>query len=296
MTRTSTDQQQTSLLNVSEFSPALTHAEVVQDGALPERIAEALSAGYCVLHGANKLLTRHGLDLRADRHVAYDLYESLFRSALAHVDLARYRVTDRPMTIRHMDFDGFNINSGFSHDGNLPQREFMTAKCIHFDCATPFVANIYGPTENIGSGLPLICDVQRYCRDRGVGPASLVEPIPNNYTVNVKREHYDELLRDYSIAYDLDLANDIIVVMILNEIEFGFAHGATDPYRLDPSAPARRPIRHIEQQYLEESHYQEWYAYYELPFTLAKDYGGENLSLSYFGPAELPRKNVIPVV
>jgi hypothetical protein len=280
---------------VSEFTPALTSGEVVQEGPLTDRIAAALSAGYCVVHGANKLLARHRLDVRADRQVAYDLYESLFRSALGQIDLVRYRVTDRPMTVRHMDFDGFNLNSGFSHDGGLPPREFMTAKCIHFDCATPFVANIYGPNENIGSGLPLICDVQRYCRDRGVAPASLVEPIPNNYTVNVKREHYAELLRNYSFAYQQDLTNDIVVVMIMNEIEFGFAHGATDPYPLDRRLPSRRPLRHIEQQYLEEPHYQEWYDYYELPFTLATDYQGENLSLGYFEPAELPLENIIPV-
>lgn len=295
MNRIATEQSKASLIDVSEYDPQLTAKEVVQEGALPKRIAETLSAGYCVLHGANKLFARHGLDVRADRDIAYNLYESLFRGALAQIDLTQYRVTHRPMSLGRMDVDGFNLNGGFSHDGKIAERQFMTAKCIHFDAATPFIANIYGPNDNIGSGLPLICDVQQYCRDRGLRPGQLVETIPNNYNVAVKREFYDDLLRDYSFAYDLDLSNDIIVVMLLNEIEFGFAHGATDPFRLDSSSFSRRPIRHIEQQYLEETHYQEWYDHYGLSFVPAKDYQGENLSLSYYGPAELPRKNLVSV-
>ena len=46
--------------------------------------------------------------------------------------------------------------------------------------------------------------------------------------------------------------------MLLNEIEFGVAHGATDPAKSRSDVPARRPIRHFEYRYADESHYAEW--------------------------------------
>ena len=128
---------------------------------------------------------------------------------------------------------------------------------------------IYGPNTNVKDGLPLICDVRRFCRHKGPKPASVVDNLPNNYNIAVRTEFYEELLHEYSFAYDLDLENDIIVVMLLNEIEFGFAHGATDPQPKVPGQPVERPIRHIEQQYTEEAHYEEWYSHYGLKITPA---------------------------
>lgn len=295
MNRIDPEQIKRSLIDISSHDLALGGPLAVHHGELPMRIARALIAGYCVCHGTSKVLARHGLDLRADRKQGYELLESLFRSALGYIDMRPYSVTPRSMTLNHMDVDGYNLNRSFSHDGQIASRAFMTAKCIHFDAATPFIANIYGPNKNVRDGLPLICDARQYCRDRGLEPASLVDNLPNNYNIAVKPEFYNDLLYDYSFAYDLDLEHDIIVVMLLNEIAYGVAHGATDPGPRVEGQPVERPIRHIELQYGEEVHYDEWYAHYGLKLTPAKDYAGENLSLPYHGPLERPFENIIAV-
>jgi hypothetical protein len=295
MNRIDIEQVKSSLIDISPYDLTLGGVQAVQEGELSKRIARAILGGYCVCHGTGKVLARHGLDTRADRQQGYELLESLFRSALAYVDMRPFSVTPRPMTLGHMDVDGYNLNQSFSHDGQIASRAFMTAKCIHFDAATPFIANIYGPNKNVKDGLPLICDTRRYCRDRGIKPANLVDNLPNNYNIAVKSEFYDDLLYDYSFAYDLDLENDIIVVMLLNEIEYGVAHGATDPGPRVAGQPVERPIRHIELQYGEEPHYDEWYAHYGLKLTPAKDYAGENLSLPYHGPLRRPFENIVAV-
>jgi hypothetical protein len=294
MNRIDMEQVKSSLIDISPYDLTLGGIDAVQQGELPDRVARALVAGYCVCHGTHKVLARHGLDLRADRTQAYELLESLFRSALARIDMRPYAVTPREMTLGHMDVDGYNLNRSFSHDGQIAARAFMTAKCVHFDAATPFIANIYGPNKNVKDGLPLICDVRRFCRQKGLAPASIVDNLPNNYNIAVKTEFYEELLHEYSFSYDLDLENDIIVVMLLNEIEYGFAHGATDPQPRVPGEPVERPIRHIEQQYTNEVHYDEWYAHYGLKITPAHDYAGENLSMHY-GPGRRTFENIIPV-
>lgn len=295
MNRLDADRIKRSLIDISAYDLAPGGLDAVHRGELPERIARALADGYCVCHGTSKVLARHDLDTRADRLRGYELLESLFRSALDSIDLRAYSVTPRPMTLGRMDVDGYNLNQSFSHDGQIASRAFMTAKCIHFDAATPFIANLYGPNKNVRDGLPLICDTRQYCRDRGIAPASLVDNLPNNYNIAVKREFYDDLLYDYSFAYDLDLENDIIAVMLLNEIEHGVAHGAIDPRPRVPGEPVERPIRHIELQYAEEPHYDEWYAHYGLKLTPAVDYAGENLSLPYHGPLPRPFANIVAV-
>jgi hypothetical protein len=297
MTRISTDQIKSSLIDLSQYDVRLHRPDPVQGNELPQRVARMLSGepGWCVVHGTGKVLARHRVDAHAQAEAGYALLESLFKAALAMIDFRQFSVTPRPMTLAKMDVDGYNMNKAFSHDGKVEGREFMTAKCIHFDAATPFVANIYGPTRNIRGGHPLICDVKRYCRDTGRQPGRLVENIPNNYNIVIKRDFYEELRRDYSFALDLDVENDIIMVMLLNEIEFGVAHGATDPFKCIASEPACRPIRHFEYQYAEESHYEEWYRHYGLAMAPAKDYQGENLSLDYYQSALTPFQTVIRV-
>ncbi|WP_394826705.1 hypothetical protein [Pendulispora albinea] len=295
MKRIDMQQVKSALIDISPYDLTLGGIDTVQTGELPRRIAREILGGFCVCHGTAKVLARHGLDVRADRVKGYELLESLFQSALALIDQRPFSVTPRSSSLNRMDVDGFNLNGGFSHDGQITARAFMTAKCIHFDAATPFIANIYGPNKNVKDGLPLICDVKRYCKDKGVSAASMVDNLPNNYNIALRSEYYEDLLYDYSFCYDLDLENDIIVVMLLNEIEYGVAHGATDPSPRVKGQPVERPIRHIELQYAEEHHYQEWYDYYKLKLTPAEDYKGENLSLPYHGPLERPFTNIVPV-
>lgn len=297
MTGIRAEQVAASLVDIGGYDLDLGGPDVTQSGELPDRVARLLTAetGYCVLYGTNKILARHGLDVGADRERAYELLESVFKSAIARIDMREFSVTPRPMTFAKMDVDGYNINQAFSHDGNIASRAFMTSKCLHFDAATPFIGNIYGPNENIGGGHPVICDVKSFCRDRGLRPRQLVENIPNNYNIAIREEFYEDLKDNYSFGLQLNLDTDIIIVILLNEIDFGVAHGATDPYKPLAAEPARRPIRHFEYQYAEECHYDEWYGYYGLDLLPARDYQGENLSLHYHRPASQPYQNFVPV-
>jgi hypothetical protein len=286
-----------SLVDIGPYDLDLGGPDVIQQGELPGRVARLLTAGsgYCVLYGTSKILARHGLDIRADRVRAYELLESVFKSALARIDMRAFSVTPRAMTFAAMDVDGYNLNQNFSHDGNIASRAFMTSKCLHFDAATPFIGNIYGPNDNIAGGHPVICDVRSFCRDRGVQPRLLVENIPNNYNIAIRERFYDDLRENYSFGLQINIDSDIIIVILLNEIEFGVAHGATDPCKRNADLPAKRPIRHLEYQYAEEDHYGEWYGYYGLDMLPAADYQGENLSLDYHQPASRPFDHLVRV-
>jgi hypothetical protein len=294
MTKIDKARIENALLDVSRYDVTLGGRDAEQPGELPAIAAPLLEQGFCVCYGTNKVLARHGLDIRADREQAYQLLESLFRSTLARIDVSKYSVTSRETTVEWMDFDGYNVNQSFSHDGQIAARSFVASRCIHFDAATPFIGNIYGPNENIAGGHPLICDTRQFCTDRGLDPKKIVTNLPNNYNIAIKDEYYDELLADYSFALQLDLDGDIAMLMLLNEVAYGVGHGATDPVKKVADQPARRPLRHQEMQYLAEEHYPEWYAAYGLQMLPAGDYAGENVSLDFYDRAR-PFDTLIPV-
>jgi hypothetical protein len=277
-------------INLADYDVSLDGKDAAQPPELTDKVASLMAEGpgFCVAYGSRGALAKHGLDIAENQEVAYGLLESVFRGAMKKIAFDRYAVVRQPMELAHMDVDGFNLNGDFSHDGNIESRAFMTSKCIHFDAATPFVANCYGLNENIAGGHPLLCDVRQYCRDKGIDPSEIVEPIPNNYNVAIREAAYEELKDNYSVALDVDIDTDMIVIMLLNEIAYGVAHGATEPYPKDPAKPSRRPIRHFEYQFGEEDHYTEWYDHYKVPMVEAHDYEGENLSLDYHQPASKP--------
>jgi hypothetical protein len=284
-------------INLADHPVVLDGPTAEQPAVLIETVAKLLSAGpgFCVAYGTAAVLARHGISIRQSQDVAHDLLESVFRGAMKLIAFEEFTVTPRPMTLAHMDVDGFNLNGDFSHDGSVQSRAFMTSKCIHFDAATPFIANTYGLNENIGGGHPLICDVRQYCLDKGVDAADLVEAIPNNYNVAIREAPYQELLDEYSVALDVDIDNDIVMIMLLNEIAYGVAHGATPPFKIDPAAECRRPIRHFEYQFGEEAHYVEWYGRYKVPMVQATDYAGENLSLDYHNSSPRPFDRLVRI-
>ncbi|MDJ0628379.1 MAG: hypothetical protein QNJ44_08985 [Rhodobacter sp.] len=284
-------------IDLADFPVTLGGAQSDQPEALSAKIAQLLTEGpgFAVAYNSRGALAREGLEIRENTDTALGLLESVFRGAMATIDFDRFSVVPEPMELAHMDVDGYNLNGDFSHDGKIDSRAFMTSKCIHFDAATPFVANTYGLNENIGGGHPLLCDVRGYCRDRGIDPAEVVEAIPNNYNVAIREAHYDALLDEYSAALDVDIDNDMIVVMLLNEVAYGVAHGATTPYKRDPEQPARRPLRHFEYQFGEEDHYVAWYAHYGVPMVEAHDYAGENLNLDYHKPAAKPYDRLVSI-
>ncbi|NLR75964.1 hypothetical protein [Leeia aquatica] len=273
------------IVDVSKEDIVLDNGAFYPAEALTQRLAQLVEKGrgFAVVCGARALLERHGMSLEENKGAVFALYETLFRKAMSCIDLDRYNITHRPIDLNYMDVDGYGVNKQFSHDGKVAGREYVTTKCIHFDTATPFVANVYGPNRNIAGGYPVVTEIQQYCADKGIPAREIVTNIPQNYNMAIKPEHYAELLNDYSFCLKMDFERDMVMVMLSNEIEFGVAHGATDPMPKVPGVESYRPIRHYEYQYSEESHYDEWLAYYSLPLSNVTDYDGSvPLGIDYY--------------
>jgi hypothetical protein len=267
-----------SLIDVSKFPADLEQVDsATPDAALVDAVVHAVERkhGFAVLHGANQLLAARGQDVHAEAgaEAARRYYEAVFRTAVARLDLSRYSPVkvayDR---IAKMDVDGYNKNKSFTpNSDHTESREFVTTKCVHFDAATPFIANIYGPNQHIKGGLPMICDTRAFCKDKGIDSRALIENIPNNYNVAVKQEYCEEILRRYSFALDVDLDSDVVAIVLFNEVIGGVAHAATPPERADATRPARRPIRHVEFQVATTEDLKAWYDFYGLGLTRAVD-------------------------
>lgn len=267
-----------SLIDVSRYPAAGKElGAAAPDPALIDAVVDAVERkhGFAVLHGANRLLAALGADLHSEAgaELARLHHESVFRAALGRLDLARHS----PMKVAYdriakMDVDGYNKNKSFTpNSDHTASREFVTTKCVHFDAATPFIANIYGPNQNIKGGLPMICDTRAFCADKGLDARALIENIPNNYNVAVKEEYCDEILARYSFALDVDLDDDVVAIVLFNEVVGGVAHAATQPERRDSTRPARRPIRHIELQVATTDDLKGWYDFYGLGLDKATD-------------------------
>jgi hypothetical protein len=291
-----------SLIDVSTFPADLSEGDfAAPSSALVDAVAGAVEKknGFAVVYGANKLLAAHGLDIRTDAgaEVARRYLESLFRAAAARFDLSRHSPVEVAYDrIAKMDVDGYNKNRNFTpNSDHTESREFVTTKCIHFDAATPFIANLYGPNQNISGGLPMICDTRKFCQDKGIDPKSLVENIPNNYNVAVKQEFYEEILTSYSFALKLDLENDVVMIVLHNEVVGGLAHAATQPVLTDAGRGARRPIRHVEYQVASADDLKRWYDYYGLALSKADDHKGD-VNASRYHRGELnPFPHIIEV-
>jgi hypothetical protein len=267
------------LVDVSAHPVALVDGRLVpSDGSLAARVAGLVTGkhGFAVCYGVNAVLASCGLDVSDDAaaETGREYLENVFRAATELIDVTKFSPIDRRYDhVAKMDVDGYNKNKSFTPNSDHTQsREFVTTKCVHFDAATPFIANIYGPTNNIAGGLPMICDTRRFCADNGVDPRRLVENIPNNYNVAVKAEYTQAILADYSIALELDLQGDVVMIVLYNEVLGGVAHAATQPTLSDPAKPARRPIRHIEYQFANADDLAAWYAFYDLTLTKATDH------------------------
>lgn len=287
-----------SMVNLEKFQIDYIDGKFNPEQKILQFVAKQLTekTGYIVFYGAGDLLSRNKINLIDGVEKIYSLYEFIFERALTLIDLDKYNVINRDMIIGKMDVDGYNLNQNFSHDGKIAERAFMTTKCAHFDTSTPFVANIYGPNKNIQGGFPVICDMKQYCQAQALIPKELVINIENNYNMAIKEEYYHDALRDYGFALDMDFTNDIVMIMLTNEIEFGVAHGATTPYKTKLSEEACRPIRHLEFQYTSEAHYDEWLEYYNLELSEVSDHHeGINLSLDFYNKAFNFSENVIKI-
>jgi len=262
---------QEAIIDVSAHPTELADGRLraVGDGLVAELFRlVAEGEGVAVCHGAARTLAGHGLDVHdeQDAAVARDYLESLFRAFGARVDVAAFSpvVMDYDR-IAVMDVDGYNKNKHFTPNGDhTTEREFLTTKCVHFDAATPFVGNIYGPYRNIEGGIPVVCDARAYCADAGVAPADLIELMPHSFNVAVREEHAERILADYAEALDVDLSADLVLVVLLNEVAGGLAHAGSEPRAVDPDQPSRRPIRHLEYQFAEGVELAKWYRHYNL--------------------------------
>jgi hypothetical protein len=259
------------MVDVSQYDVELVDGKFQAVGdALTKKLAELVAdgEGLGVCFGAGALLARHGMDVHneQDAAVARDYLESIFRSLAAAVDVTKYTPVvmgyDR---VASMDVDGYNKNEHFTpNSDHTTSRAFLTTKCVHFDAATPFIGNVYGPNTNISGGKPIVCNTRDYCSDTGTDPADLVELMPHSYNVAVKEQYSDAILTDYSVAVDVDLANDLVMIVLFNEVAGGLAHAGSAPQLADPQNPGKRPIRHIEFQFADGADLQKWYTHYRL--------------------------------
>jgi hypothetical protein len=234
----------------------------------------ANGAGLAVCYGTKALLARHGMDIgrESDAAVGRDYLESVFRAFAAEVNVAKHSPVvmgyDR---IASMDVDGYNKNTHFTpNSDHTESREFLTTKCVHFDAATPFIGNVYGPNTNITGGLPIVCDTREFCASTGIDPADLLELMPHSYNVAVKEGYTDRILADHSVAVDVDLRSDMILVVLNNEVAGGLAHAGSTPRLADPAKPGKRPLRHIEFQFADGADLNKWYRYYRLDIPEVK--------------------------
>lgn len=291
-----------SLIDVSTFPVGMSEGGLgAPSDALVDAVIEAVEKknGFAAVYGANKLLAARGVDILSDAgaELARRFLEDTFRAAAARFDLSRHSpVAVAYDRVAKMDVDGYNKNKNFTpNSDHTASREFVTTKCVHFDAATPFIANVYGPNQNISGGLPMICDTRQFCQDKGLDPKSLVENIPNNYNVAVKQEFCEEILADYSFALKLDLEKDVVMIVLHNEVVGGLAHAATQPVLTDAGRGARRPIRHVEYQVAGTDDLKRWYDYYGLALRNATDFE-EGVNAARYHRGELnPFPHVIEV-
>ncbi|WP_330231739.1 hypothetical protein OHA40_04125 [Nocardia sp. NBC_00508] len=266
-----TDVVRQAMVDVSEYDVQVTDGRF---GAVPAELTARLvslvadGAGLAVCGGASALLAEHGMDVHRPDHAAAvrDYFEEIFRSFVAAVDLAAYTpVAMGYEKVASVDLDGFNKNVSFTvNAAHTESREFLTTKCVHFDSATTFIGNVYGPNTNLIGGLPIICDTRAYCRTKGLDPADLVELMPHSYNVAVKQEYTEEILAGHAAIVDADLADDMIMVVLNNEVTGGLAHAGSAPRLIDPAEPGKRPMRHIELQFSDSQNLTNWYTHYRL--------------------------------
>lgn len=260
-----------SMVDVSGYDAELADGRFRTVGDdLTARLIELVADGdgLAVCYGASKLLAQHGMDVHReeDAAAARDYLEAIFRAFAATVDVAKHSpVVMGYDQVASMDVDGFNKNTSFTPNSeHTASREFLTTKCVHFDAATTFIGNIYGPNTNITGGMPIVCDTREFCSRNGVDPADLLELMPHSYNVAVKEQYTDAILADHSVALDVDLQNDLVMVVLNNEVAGGLAHAGTMPRLADPQQSGKRPIRHVELQFADGSNLERWYTHYRL--------------------------------
>lgn len=139
------------------------------------------------------------------------------------------------------EVEGYNINLNFQDSGI----DFYSTKQLHFDIVEPISSNLYGINKNIEGGLPVFANCQLYCQDNKLDILTIIDKIPGNRIITVKKEHYLAVLEDYAFAYEVDMDNDMPFSVYLNRVrEVGILHGATTPVPINIKEPSERPLIH----------------------------------------------------
>jgi hypothetical protein len=290
-----------SLVNISQYGIIFKGDDFYESHEqLTNKLTSLLSEerGYAVLYGVKEVLVESGLTVN-DPNIAHKVrkfFKEIFEKATSNIDFDKFSANIRQYgpTCNTL-VDGFNMNYDFTVSEDVASRDMFTTKCIHFDGNSPFIANIYGPFENIQDGLPIISDVNSFCCDYSVDVKSIIENIPESYGVAISERYYEEILQDYSFAIKADLNDDILMVAIYNQIQGGIAHAAITPSKFDDALPAKRPIYHLEYDLKNLEDYERWYEYYGLKFHTAKsvesDFSG--YGLDYHGNLKKPFSNFV---
>lgn len=277
MTLTPTELVANAMVDVSQFETELRDGRLVAVGtALRQRVAELVAEGdgLALCTGVAGLLASHGLDIsvEADAAIGRDYLESVFRDFAASADVASHTpVVMGYDQVAAMDVDGFNKNTSFTpNSDHTESREFLTTKCVHFDAATTFIGNVYGPNTNINGGQPIVCNTRDFLAQSGIAPGELIELMPHSYNVAVKEEYAQAILTDHAASVDIDLSKDMVMVVLNNEVDGGLAHAGSAPSLADPAKPGKRPLRHIELQFEDGSNLGTWYEHYGLDMPQVK--------------------------
>ncbi|MEP5762416.1 MAG: hypothetical protein ABJ327_24495 [Litoreibacter sp.] len=306
MTNINVDSKRDSFIDLGKYNFHFNDGKLeISDAGFAKKIAALIETenGFVVCYNMSDVLARNGMDVHNPEHadIGRVFFEDIFRQANTYIDVMQHNVVKDAeySDIVWMDADGFNKNSNFTPNSeHTEEREFVTTKCIHFDAATPFIANLYGPNQNIQGGVPIICDTRQFCVDRKIDPAILIENIPNNYNVAIRDEFYNEILDDYSFGVKLDYDNDIVMIALFNEVVGGLAHAATPPRKVERDKPSKRPIRHIEYQFSDSASLKKWYDFYGLNLKKATDHDSEVVSmvLDYHETNSKPYANFVDLV
>jgi hypothetical protein len=265
-----------SLIDISKFETIYSDGVIsLANQELLGKIYDLITSknGYAVCYNACKIMLRHGLNIKsdADAEIARQFLGNIFKLVANKIDVKKYSPIEASYDgVVQMDVDGFKINKAHTPNAeHTAPREFVTTKCVHFDAATPFLANIYGPNKNITHGFPIICDTKNYCLNNNINPLDLIENIPNHYNVVVKNKFYKEILDDYSFGLDINLENDLVMIVLYNEVIGGVAHAATQPFKREENKESMRPIRHLEYQFNNGDDLAKWYKSYKLVLSPA---------------------------
>lgn len=154
------------------------------------------------------------------------------------------------------EVEGFKVNHNFQESGI----DFYSTKQLHFDIVEPLSSNLYGLNHNIKGGFPVFANSKLYCIDNNLEITKIIKKIPGNRIVTIKSEHYINILKEYSCAYDVDMINDMPFSIYLNRVkEVGILHGATNPIPMNNNKDTKRPIIHYSYDNHDDKEAIAWY-------------------------------------